>query len=234
MPVSPAPDPHSRSGADGSPVQALAPVQPISVGARRRERSLLQDAPFEQVLTSAKAGFPTAFENLFALLARPLAAYFRSQGAVDPAGSANDVLLRVFQGLGRFEGDERQFRAWVFTIARNSLVDERRKNRRRVKVLPIEASEGQLPEHPPSDHGALDRLATRDAVGIIEALAPDQREVLLLRILGDFSIEQVASVVGKRPGAVKALQRRGLAAIRRRMATRSGTQSEVPTLTGEV
>jgi RNA polymerase sigma-70 factor (ECF subfamily) len=47
---------------------------------------------------------------------------------------------------------------------------------------------------------------------VLDRLVPDQREVLLLRILGDLTVEQVAGLVGKSPGAVKALQRRGLAA----------------------
>ena len=44
---------------------------------------------------------------------------------------------------------------------------------------------------------------------------PDQRSVLLLRILGDMTVEEVARAVGKRPGAVKALQRRGLKRVSR-------------------
>ena len=120
-------------------------------------------------------------------------------------------------GLDRFEGDEDQFRAWVFTIARNSLIDERRRSRRRVATLANEPSEDQLPEEPDAALDALNRLGNREAVEVIDSLVPDQREVLLLRIVGDLTVEQVAAVVGKRPGAVKALQRRGLAALRRKM-----------------
>ena len=195
-------------------------VQPISLGARRRGRPLAVSAPFEEVLVSAKAGFPSAFDRLFTTLSRPLAAYFRSQGAADPPGSANDVLARVFRGIDRFTGDEDQFRAWVFTIARNILIDERRRTRRRVAVQGNEPSEQQLPEEPDSALDALARLGDREAVDVIQSLVPDQREVLLLRIVADLTVEQVATVVGKRPGAVKALQRRGLAAIRRKISGR--------------
>lgn len=51
--------------------------------------------------------------------------------------------------------------------------------------------------------------------GLLARLAPDQRDVLLLRIVADLTIEQIAQLLGKRPGAVKALQRRGLAAVKR-------------------
>ena len=54
-----------------------------------------------------------------------------------------------------------------------------------------------------------------------DSLPDDQRAVLLLRVIGDLSIEDVAKAVGKRPGAVKALQRRGLAAVKREL-TRKG------------
>jgi RNA polymerase sigma-70 factor (ECF subfamily) len=42
--------------------------------------------------------------------------------------------------------------------------------------------------------------------------------VILLRVLGDLTVEEVARILGKRPGAVKALQRRGLAAIKRQIS----------------
>ena len=58
---------------------------------------------------------------------------------------------------------------------------------------------------------------------MLGTLSEDQRAVLLLRVVGDLSIEEVAKAVGKRPGAVKALQRRGLAAIRRELARKGVT-----------
>ena len=58
---------------------------------------------------------------------------------------------------------------------------------------------------------------------MLGTLSEDQREVLLLRVVGDLSIEEVAKAIGKRPGAVKALQRRGLAAIRRELARKGVT-----------
>ena len=64
--------------------------------------------------------------------------------------------------------------------------------------------------------GAIDRSLGADRVrALCERLVPDQRDVLLLRLLGDLSIEQIAETLGKSKGAVKALQRRGLAAVGR-------------------
>jgi RNA polymerase sigma-70 factor (ECF subfamily) len=52
---------------------------------------------------------------------------------------------------------------------------------------------------------------------VLADLAPDQREVLTLRVVGDLTVEQVADVLGKSRGAVKSLQHRGVAALRRRL-----------------
>ena len=52
---------------------------------------------------------------------------------------------------------------------------------------------------------------------MLAELTPDQRDVLLLRIVADLSIEQVADVMQRHPGTIKALQHRGLASLRRRL-----------------
>ena len=62
------------------------------------------------------------------------------------------------------------------------------------------------------------QMATDRVHDLCARLAPDQRDVLLLRLVGDLTIEQVSQSVGKSVGAVKALQRRGLDAIRRIIA----------------
>jgi len=62
---------------------------------------------------------------------------------------------------------------------------------------------------------AMRALAEERVRVVLASLTPNQRDVLLLRILGGLTLEEVATVVRRKPGAVKALQARGLAAIRR-------------------
>lgn len=154
-----------------------------------------------------------------------MASYLRGQGAPDPDGLANDVFLRAFTNLGSFEGSEDGFRSWVFAIAHNLLVDDRRKAARR----PVVAGR-PLDEHSwagSTEAEALTRLGTDRVERLLQELSPDQRDVLLLRIVADLTVEQVAQALGKPPGAVKQLQRRGLAALRRRLGTGDGpTDSE--------
>ena len=58
---------------------------------------------------------------------------------------------------------------------------------------------------------------------MLAGLSEGQRAVLLLRVIGDLSVDEVARAIGKRPGAVKQLQRRGLAAAQRQLAERGVT-----------
>ena len=170
---------------------------------------------FAPILEAARADAPWAYARLYEWLAGPVAGYLRAQGAPDADDLTSEVFLGVFQGLGRFEGTAEQFRSWVFTIAHRRLTDDRRRRGRRGTAVPLD--EAAVPAVPGADGAALDRLGGTWVTEALAGLAPDQRDVLLLRVLADLTGEQVADALGTRPGAVKALQRRGLAALRRKI-----------------
>jgi RNA polymerase sigma-70 factor (ECF subfamily) len=114
----------------------------------------------------------------------------------------------------RFEGDEAGFRSWVFVMAHHRLIDDLRRRRRRPETVVAPDDLGSLRDA--SDvAGEVERRHTEhDLRRYIERLTPPQRDVLFLRIFGGLTVEEVAKAVRRRPGAVKALQRRGLEALR--------------------
>lgn len=168
---------------------------------------------FPQVLAAAQADAPWAYRRLFDWLAQPVTGYLRGQGASDPDGLANDVFLRVFTNVASFEGSEDRFRSWVFAIAHNLLVDDRRRVARRPRLVDRAIDEHQWAGSTEAE--ALSRLGAERVERLLDELSPDQRDVLMLRIVADLTVEQVAIALGKPAGAVKQLQRRGLAALRR-------------------
>ena len=173
---------------------------------------------FDAVLEGARGGAGWAFERLFLWLAKPVTAYLRGAGVEDPDGSANDVMLRAFRSLERFDGDEDRFRSWVFTIAHHLVVDERRRVSRRPRSAPLESA-GAEPGEPvaAAEALALVTLGDQRVRELLAGLAPDQRDVVLLRVIADLSIEDTAAALGKRPGAVKALQHRAMRTLRTRL-----------------
>jgi RNA polymerase sigma factor (sigma-70 family) len=176
---------------------------------------------FPEVLAAAQAGAGWAFEVLYRDLAPAVTGYLRLQGAAEPDDLASETFIGLFTGLGAFRGDEASLRAWVFTIARRRLVDDWRRRGRR----PLLAEDGAdaLREYSGGDveKEALARMSTRTVHEVCARLPEDQRDVLLLRILADLTVEQVAAVLGKTAPAVKALQRRALTTLRREICDAS-------------
>jgi RNA polymerase sigma-70 factor (ECF subfamily) len=169
---------------------------------------------FAEVLDWARCGEPAAWEEIFRQLSPAVAGYLRVQGARDVDDLVSEVFINVFRGVGTFVGDESAFRSWVFVIAHHRLIDERRRQTRRPTV-DIELSQDHGPVARSGEQDAFDALGTERVLALCNRLVPDQRDVLMLRIVGDLTIEQIALVVDKSIGAVKALQRRGLDALRR-------------------
>ena len=172
---------------------------------------------FDSVLSAARAGADWAWERLYSDLAGSVVGYLRAHGAADPEDVAGEVFLQVVRDLSRFaaasDDAERDFRAWVFTIAHRRLIDARRARSRRPAPAPLD--EVAEPVGGDVAEDALHGIDRRKVLALLADLPPDQRSVLLLRILGDMTIEEIARAVGKRPGAVKALQRRGLKRVER-------------------
>ena len=171
---------------------------------------------FEEVLAAAQAGAGWAFEVLYTDLAPAVTSYLRLHGAVEPDDLASETFIGVFTGLAGFRGDEDGLRAWVFTIAHRRLVDDWRRRSRRPQVT----DDGtDLSSHVGGDveDDVLLRVGTESVHRLCAELPDDQRTVLLLRILADLTVEQVAQVMGRSVPSVKALQRRGLRALRDRI-----------------
>jgi RNA polymerase sigma-70 factor (ECF subfamily) len=120
-------------------------------------------------------------------------------------------------------GDERAFRAWVFTVARHRAVDRwRRRARRHDELVPLE-SLADLPALDDPAEAALDAISTRAAVALLATLPRDQAEVILLRVVAGLDVAQVATITGKRPGTVRVIAHRAL----RRLAERLGAGARV-------
>jgi RNA polymerase sigma factor (sigma-70 family) len=172
---------------------------------------------FTTLLEAARQGSEAAWQELYDGLAPVVLGYLRANNAPDPEDVLSEAFLQVARDIATFDGDEGGFRSWVFTIAHHRLIDARRHAARRPVDLSPEPPEPSARADDAADE-ALARIGVEEVHRVLAELSDDQRAVLLLRVLADMSVEDVARTVGKRPGAVKALQRRGLAAVKRELA----------------
>ncbi len=164
----------------------------------------------EEVIRRAQTGDRDALAQLWRSYQHLLLRYFRGKGMSDPDDLASIVWIEVAAGLSRFDGDEPDFRRWLFTIAARRRIDDLRSGHRRQGRLEREQQLFVAPFEPdPSKHAEhSDALDT--ALALVRTLPPDQAEAVLLRVLGDLSVAEVAQVMGRREGAVRVLVHRGL------------------------
>jgi RNA polymerase sigma-70 factor, ECF subfamily len=165
---------------------------------------------FRPVLLAARTGAEWALAALYRELQPPLLRYLFAQDQTDAEDLAAETWLDVAHGLHRFDGDESAFRRWVFTIARRRLLDHRRMSARR-HTDPVPAdSLAHVAESADYADEAIAAASTRAALASLASLPRDQAEVVLLRVLADLDVEDVAKIMGKRPGTVRVLQHRAL------------------------
>ena len=179
---------------------------------------------FAGTLAGARTNAPAAWTSLYEWLGPGVAGYLRMLGV---RGEVDDltceVLLAVFRRIDAFDGSEANFRAWVFTVAHSRLIDERRRRARRAQTVPFECVNEPPTLGEPTDAAAMRALEVSNIEAVCAQLPPDQRAVVLLRIIAELSVEQIADILDKSPGAVKQLQRRGFETARRLFARQGVT-----------
>jgi RNA polymerase sigma-70 factor, ECF subfamily len=171
---------------------------------------------FAPTLAAARHGDEGALAALWRELQPALLRYLRAVDAGAAEDIASDTWLEVTHRLDRFYGTERDFRGWLFTIARHRLIDARRRAARH-RTAPV----AWLPERPGRDDPAADVLAglsTEASLRLVSELPPEQAEAVLLRVMAGLDTDQVARIMGKQPGNVRVLSHRGLRNLARRLA----------------
>ena len=178
---------------------------------------------FAAVLQAAQLGEAWAFSVLYRDLNGRVLRYFSSRAPSVAEDLAAETWVGAARGLSTFDGDEQAFRAWLFTIAHRQLVQHWRDSARRPPTDPAaEGDERHLEtpgvQVPGVEVQVIDSLMAQQAARAIAAsLTADQAEVVLLRVLGGLGVDEVAKILGKRSGTIRALQHKAL----RKLATNS-------------
>lgn len=178
-----------------------------------------------ETIRAAAAADGRALRRIFDVLSPAVLGYARGQGVDDPDALANETLYRALRDVSGFHGDPAQFRSWVFTIAHNLIIDDRRRRGRRPDTVELHRARSH-PDGTFVAEAALDRIDAAEMIRWINELPVNQRSVLLLRLVADLPISEVAQILGKSQGAVKALHRRGLSALRKRIPAGTVSRSE--------
>ena len=170
--------------------------------------------PFDRVLAAARAGEGWALAEVFRDLHPRIRRYLKSLAPHLADDVASDTWLDVVRALDRFRGSLSELRALAFSIARTRLNEVRDSAAgQRIDVEELEAMPSITTPLPVSDGDldpALSALDTDAAIERILTLPLEQAEVILLRVLGALSIDEVSRIVGTSARALRVLERDAL------------------------
>ena len=156
-------------------------------------------APDEWIALRCQSGETSAFEDLVAIMERPLLYYAASLTGNQDSGLdvLQEVWIKVLRDIRKLK-DPGSLRSWLYAITHGIAVDRIRRNASRERAEQVELEDFQEAEEP--------SFAEEDAAAIHQALSQiglRHREVLVLYFLEDLSISEIAEVVGCSEGTVK-------------------------------
>jgi len=132
--------------------------------------------------------------------------YYRVTDEMTAEDIASQVFLKAWENLDRYQIGKSPFIAWLYTIARNQVIDHYRTFKETVE---LDEALYLADDHKPDEEvqTTFDIEVIRDA---LELLTDDQQQVIILKFVNGLSTEEIAQQLEKREGAIRALQMRGL------------------------
>jgi RNA polymerase sigma-70 factor (ECF subfamily) len=201
-------------------------------GTRGKQKSVSRVSLTAADLAGARRREPGAVTRVYTAYAPALFRFFLAAVGDRPAAEdlTSDVFKSAIKDLPRFRGPVEALGGWLFRIARHDLSDYRRRRARNL-VQPLDdlleeaALAGKVVD---PEQLALDRVEGDRVLAALRQLTPDQREVLLLRLVANLTAPEVAGILNKSTDAVKALQHRGLASLARVLGVTNDMSSPEP------
>ncbi len=171
----------------------------------------------EQLVERAKQHDQEAFAQLYEEYFDRIYRYivFKIGDEMEAEDMTQQVFLKALRSISSFRWKGVSFSAWLFRIAHNQVVDYLRRRAKRVAV-PLNESIVSGDDDP--QKVTEQRADIEQVLSAAKHLTKAQREVVSLRFAGDLSIAEVARVMGRSVGAVKALQHSAVVALRKAMS----------------
>lgn len=176
----------------------------------------------------AREGDAAALGALWRHFQPALLRYLRAKRVSQPDDVASQVWIDAAGSIAGFSGGVDDMRRWLFTIAHRRSVDEVRRSVRRPETL--DADVGAEVASPGADDDYADKTSLDRAIRIVQQLPPDMAEAVMLRIVGEMPIADVASVMSSTEGNVRVLVHRGLKKLSSALSVTNRSRSTIDQL----
>jgi RNA polymerase sigma-70 factor (ECF subfamily) len=181
------------------------------------------DRHLERLVARAARRDASAFGRLYDEFADRIYGFIRVR-VRDPRDAeelTETVFLKAWEAIPDYEQRGLPFPAWLFRIARNTVIDFARSEARKPAVAP-EAEAEEMAAEVRLDEEVLAKLDAERVREAVRRLTEEQSAVVTMRFLWGFSLKEAALVLGATEGAVKALQHRALRSLARILAEETG------------
>jgi RNA polymerase sigma-70 factor (TIGR02952 family) len=207
----PRPTPHPRASTEVFPTAPEEVAEELAVLA---ESAPVAEEPATDVwalVRRAQDGDAEAFGELYDHYVTLVHRY--AYNRVGDRAMAEDVTSETFvRALRRIDSLSFQGRdvgAWLVTIARNIIRDHVKSSRYRLEVTTADMRDADRVTDGPED-AVLQRLTNEKLLACVKQLGSEQQECIVLRFLHGLSVSETAEIMGKKDGAIKALQHRAV------------------------
>lgn len=173
------------------------------------------DLEIEKLVMKAISGDVDAFGELYTSHVTKIYryVYYRVYSRERAEDITQEVFLKAWKAIGSCKGKEKTFSSWLYRIAHNLIIDKLRKSRKQ------SSREAELPEDIRDTADGMEiSLEQRDLLKVIELLAPNQRQVIVMKFIDGMDNREIAESMGKSTGAIRILQMRALEALRKTLS----------------
>lgn len=171
-----------------------------------------------ELVQLAKNGDEGAFNNLYQNYITPIYRYifWRLKDTDETEEIVQQVFLKAWQSLPRYQERGRPFLAWLYTITRNSIYDHWKRKKNIILDKPLEdvPEKYELPDNNPGR--ILEQKEEKEIIRkAISFLSADQQEVVVLKFLNGYSNQEISLLLSKKEEAIRQLQCRAIKSLRK-------------------
>lgn len=174
------------------------------------ETTVTTSANINDLVEKAKKGNKQAFADLYEFYFDKISQYiyFKVRDSEVAMDLSQQTFLNAWRSIDQYHDIGLSFSAWLYTIAHNLVVDYFRKRKQAIRIYDILETLSQEPTF-------VDQTLDRDQLDrAIAKLNENEQQVILLRFLEGFTIEEIAKILAKSKGAVSTIQYRALAKLK--------------------
>jgi RNA polymerase sigma-70 factor (ECF subfamily) len=165
----------------------------------------------QQLIKAAQTGDQPAFEALYEAYIDKIFRYifFRVENEDTANDLTSEVFLRMVEALPTYEDRGIPLLVWLYKIAQARIIDHYRKNR----SVKLNVHELQLLTEDDMDNELMTAYHQQSLQVALRTLTSEQQQVILLRFVENYNLQQTADILGKTVGAIKVMQHRAIQAL---------------------